>query len=73
VWVFLRADKHEQVLVALNANDQMAEVALPDELSEQGAGAWKLVFGSSSEKATFPNIAIAGTSGRVWVRPTLTK
>lgn len=68
-WVFLRADKSEQVLVALNAGDQVAEVALPPELNEDTGGKWKLVFGMTADKSVFPNISIPGTAGCVWVRP----
>ena len=68
-WVFLRADKNEQVLVALNAGDQVAEVALPAELNEDAGGKWKLVFGVTADKSVFPNISIPGTAGCVWVRP----
>jgi len=72
-WVFLRADKSEQVLVALNAGDQVAEVALPAELNEDTGGKWKLVFGVTADKSVFPNISIPGTAGCVWVRPAAKK
>lgn len=73
LWIFMRADKNEQVLVALNAGDQVAEVALPAELNEDTGGKWKLVFGLTADKSVFPNISIPGTSGCVWVRPAAKK
>ncbi|MCE9619447.1 MAG: alpha-glucosidase C-terminal domain-containing protein [Planctomycetes bacterium] len=65
VWVFLRSDASEQVLVALNASDQGAMVELPAEIGE----GWSLIFGSQVEKTKFPAVTIPATAGCVWVRP----
>ncbi len=70
IWVYLRSDKQEQVLVALNAGDQAAEFELPLEFRQPSAQKWKLVLGSVMDASDASKISIAGTSGCVWVRPT---
>lgn len=68
VWIFLREDEREQVLVALNASDRAAVVTLPDELGAR----WRVVFGESegpSGDPDWPRVEIPPVAGRIWARP----
>jgi len=68
VWIFLREDEREQVLVALNASDRAAVVTLPAHLE----GRWKPVFGEAEGPEgdpLWPRIEIPPVAGRVWARP----
>ena len=68
VWVFLREGSGEQVLVALNAGDKPATIALPDSL---GTG-WKDEFVSAPVTlgaGSLPKVEIPLEGGRIWVRP----
>ncbi|MBM4113244.1 MAG: DUF3459 domain-containing protein [Phycisphaerae bacterium] len=67
LWVFLRDDDREQVLVALNASDRAAAVTLPAEL---GTG-WRAVFGEAEGPEgdpSWPRVEIPPTTGRVWAK-----
>lgn len=71
LWVFVREDADEEVLVALNASDSDARFDLPGE-------GWTPVFGAPDtpsfpgerpETGTPSSVLISGISGRAWVRP----
>ena len=60
-WVFIRENSEQQVLVALNAGDDAANL----DLGEIGEG-WTPVFGNGSD--TPPQVTIPPLEGRVWTR-----
>ncbi|MBX3355400.1 MAG: alpha-glucosidase C-terminal domain-containing protein [Phycisphaeraceae bacterium] len=68
VWVFLREDEREQVLVAFNAGERAAVITLPSEFGER----WKPVFGEAEGPEgdpDWPRTEIPPVAGRVWARP----
>ncbi len=69
VWVFLRRDAREQVLVALNAGEREAAVTLPAALGD----GWTLVFGAPASPPSFPSLSVPPVSGCVWVKPAPSK
>lgn len=67
VWVFMREDDREQVLVGLNASDRAGTVELPEDV---GHG-WSAVFGEAETPGSeppWPRIEIPPAAGRVWAR-----
>jgi glycosidase len=59
LWVFVREDAEEEILVALNASESDAQFDLPGE-------GWIPIFGET--EATGTNALISGVSGRAWAR-----
>jgi len=67
VWIFVRQDEREQVLVALNASDRAAVVNLPSELGDR----WRAIYGEAEGPEgdpDWPRIEIPPMAGRVWVK-----
>lgn len=67
LWLFIREDDREQVLVALNGSDRAGVVTLPAELGAR----WKAVFGEAEGPEgdpQWPRVEVAPMAGRVWVR-----
>ena len=61
LWVFIRENGEEQVLVAINAGDEDADL----ELIDLGEG-WSPAFGEGSDNP--PNVNLPAWSGRAWTR-----
>jgi glycosidase len=59
LWVFVREDAEEEILVALNASESDAQFDLPGE-------GWIPIFGET--EATGTNALVSGVSGRAWAR-----
>ncbi|MFO0783685.1 MAG: alpha-glucosidase C-terminal domain-containing protein [Phycisphaerales bacterium] len=64
MWVFLRQDATQQVLVALNASSKPATI----DLSSLGSG-WKSLHGGDAGGAPgSATVTVPPVSGRVWAK-----
>ncbi|MCE9627350.1 MAG: glycoside hydrolase family 13 protein [Candidatus Eisenbacteria bacterium] len=66
VWAFVRRGAREELLAVFSMHERPQRVPLPLDLG----GGWRPVFGEAPDGLAdaFPDVAIAGISGRVWVR-----